>query len=111
MEKVRRKKLVSSTLVIVILAFVHLADAQQPAKIHRIGYLESRSSASPVFQDALRELGYVEGKNVAFEYRFAEGNEGRFPDLAADLVRLKVDVIVALNIAAASAARKSTSTI
>jgi putative ABC transport system substrate-binding protein len=111
MEKVRRKKLVALTLLIVILASVHLADAQQSSKIHRIGYLEIRSSASPVFQDALRDLGYVEGKNVAFEYRFAEGNEGRLHDLAADLVRLKVDVIVALNIAAARAARKSTSTI
>ena len=93
------KRISVSMLAVVILAFVHLADAQQPKKVHRIGYLSSSDPASdsPRFEAirlALRELGYIEGQNIASEYRYAEGKLDRLPDLAADLVRLKVDLIV-----------------
>jgi ABC-type uncharacterized transport system substrate-binding protein len=76
------------------------ADAQQPKKVPRIGFLlaPARSAVSEpldAFRQGLRELGYLEGQNIVIEYRYAEGKLGRLPDLAAELVRLKVDVIVA----------------
>jgi len=87
---------------LVALAFVpfRLAEAQQPKKVPRIGFLlaPSRSAVSEsldAFRQGLRELGYVEGKNIVIEYRYAEGRLERLPDLASELVRLKVDVIVA----------------
>ena len=75
------------------------AEAQQPKKVPRIGYLSSGdpasdSARSEAIRLALRERGYVEGQNIAIEYRYAEGSVDRFPELAAELVRLKVDVIV-----------------
>ena len=75
------------------------AQAQQPAGIPRIGILIAASASFisarvEAFRQRLRELGYVEGKNIVIEYRYAEGKLERLPDLAADLVRLKVDVIV-----------------
>jgi putative ABC transport system substrate-binding protein len=75
------------------------ADAQQPAKIPRIGFLSSLSPAvvsdrMEAFRQGLRELGYAEGKNIVIEYRYAEGKTERLPELAAELVRLKVDVII-----------------
>ena len=74
-------------------------DAQQPGKIFRIGLLDaSTASGSAVLVDALRQelskLGWIEGKNITIEYRFAEQKNERLPELAADLVRLKVDLIV-----------------
>ncbi len=91
-------------------------DTQAQQKVRRIGLLLSTtpSAASHVtaaFSEALRELGHVEGKNVTLEYRWAEGRAERFPELAADLVRLKVDVIVTSSSPAADSARKATSTI
>ena len=76
-----------------------VAQAQQPARIPRIGILIAPSASSfsarvEAFRQRLRELGYVEGKNIVIEYRYAEGKLERLPDLAAELVRLKVDVIV-----------------
>ena len=73
--------------------------AQQPGKIFRIGFLDSSTaSGSAVLLEAFRQelskLGWIEGKNIAFEYRFAEQKSERLPELAADLVRLKVDLIV-----------------
>ena len=72
--------------------------AQQPKKVFRIGYLSERASARdhPVrgISAGLRELGYIEGQNIAIEYRYAEGKLDRLPELAAELVRLKVDIIV-----------------
>jgi len=84
---------------VVLLALGVIAEAQQPKKVSRIGYLVSsdsitESSRSEGIRQALRDLGYVEGKNIAFEHRYAEGKLDRFPELAAELVRLKVDVIV-----------------
>src|SRR2546426_9821841 len=75
-------------------------DAQQPGKVARIGVLSQGSSTSgqhirEAFRQGLRDLGYVEGQNIVIEYRYAEGKAERLPDLAAELLRLKVDVIVA----------------
>jgi putative ABC transport system substrate-binding protein len=76
-----------------------VAQAQQPKKVIRIGYLSplnpaSESSRSEAIRLALRELGYIEGQNIATEYRYAEGKRDRYSQLAAELVRLKVDIIV-----------------
>jgi len=89
-------------LVVLVFAFAMggaVATAQQPKKVTRIGYLSSGDAASEstrfeAIRLALRELGYIEGQNIAFEYRYAEGKRDRYPELAADLVRLKVDIIV-----------------
>ena len=75
------------------------AQAQQPKKVPRIGYLSavdpaSESARAEAIRLALRELGYIEGQNIAIEYRYAEGKPDRLPELAAELVRLKVDIIV-----------------
>ena len=75
------------------------AHAQQPKKVPRIGYLSStdparESARAEAIRLALRELGYIEGQNIAIEYRYAEGKPDRYPELAAELVRLKVDIIV-----------------
>ena len=87
-------------VTIFYLAIVDLADAQQPKKVPRIGYLsttdQSRDSTrSEAIRLALREFGYTEGQNIAIEYRYAEGKRDRLPELAAELVRLKVDIILA----------------
>jgi putative ABC transport system substrate-binding protein len=90
--------------------------AQQPAKVSRIGYLSSGSPSTNLgyreaFLQGLRDLGYVEGKNIVVEYRWAEGRFERIPELAEELVRLKVDIIFAPNSALARAAKKATTTI
>jgi ABC-type uncharacterized transport system substrate-binding protein len=89
---------------------------QQPKKVPRIGYLStgdpaSESSRSEAIRRALRELGYIEGRNIAFEYRYAEGKQDRYPELAAELVRLKVDIIVAVGDLLTRAAKNATKTI
>jgi putative ABC transport system substrate-binding protein len=89
--------------------------AQQPARIPRIGILVAASASTvsarvEALRKRLRELGYVEGKNIVIEYRYAEGKRERLPDLAAELVRLKVDVIVASAPAAILAAKKASPT-
>jgi putative ABC transport system substrate-binding protein len=88
-------------LITVLLITAPIAEAQQPARIPRIGILIPASASFSffsarveTFRQRLRELGYVEGKNIVIEYRYAEGKLERLPDLAAELVRLKVDVIV-----------------
>src|SRR5262245_10169713 len=97
---------------ILVLAAITCAQAQQPGKIPWIGYLAATGSGpSPAFIQGLRDLGYVEGKNIAIVFRTAEGKSERNADLAAELVRLKVDVIVVDNTAAALALKKATSTI
>ena len=92
------------------------AEAQQAGKVYRIGYLSTPTRASvenglQAFLRALQELGWVEGQNLIIEYRWADGNVERLPDLAAELVRRKVDVIVAPAGSAALAAKNATSSI
>ena len=90
-------------------------EAQQPGKFPRIGYLGpgygQANARTDAFREGLRELGHVEGKNILIEYRYAEGKSDRLPDLATELVRLKVNVIVAPTTPAALAAKKATRTI
>src|SRR6266511_85131 len=100
-SKVQNRKLARSVALVVTLAMCGaVAQAQQPTKVPRIGYLNAGSSSSSIsarldsFRQGLRELGYVEGKNIVIEYRYAEGKLDRVLALAAELVRLKVDVIV-----------------
>ena len=94
-----RTKIISFLLATLLLVSIHLAEAQQPKKVSRIGYLVSsdpatESTRSEAIRLALRELGYIEGQNIAIEYRYAEGKQDRWPALAAELVSLKVDLIV-----------------
>ena len=89
----------SIVVAVVLLALGVTAEAQQPKKVARIGYLSTTDPATDSarvegIRLALRELGYIEGQNIAMEYRFAEGRSDREPGLAAELVRLKVDIIV-----------------
>ena len=107
----------SSILVAaMLLAVAVLAEAQQPGKILRIGFLDASTASGTaglveVFRQELNKLGWIEGKNITFEYRFAEQKRERLPELAADLVRLKVDLIVVTSGPAAAAAKGATTTI
>jgi putative ABC transport system substrate-binding protein len=106
----------SILVAVVLLAVAVTADAQQPTKVPRIGYLTASSpSTNPgrveAFQQGLRELGYVEGKNIVIEFRYAEGKLDRLPALVAELVRLKVDIIVSGGPAATRPAKEAISTI
>src|SRR5262245_52179630 len=92
------------------------SEAQQPKKVPRIGYLSNTDAATDsaraeAFRGGLRELGYVGGKNIVIEYRSSEGKTDRLPELVAELVRLKVDVIVATGPNATHAAKEATTTI
>src|SRR5262249_37270120 len=94
------RSIVICLLLTVLLFIISPAQAQQPKKVPRIGYLSVRdpageSTRSEAIRTALRELGYIEGQNIATEYRYAEGKIDRYPELAAELVHLKVDIIVA----------------
>jgi ABC-type uncharacterized transport system substrate-binding protein len=99
-----------------VLFFGVAADAQQPGKIFRIGYLDA-STASGIaplldaFRQELNKLGWIEGKNTTIEYRFAEQKLERLPELAVELVRLKVDLIVVPGVLPALAAKKATPTV
>jgi len=100
----------------VFLLTVSSADAQQTGKVPRIGFLDSSTAAGSAvlreaFRQELRKLGWIEGKNLMIEYRFAEQKPERLPELAAELVRLKVDLIVVFGGAEALAAKGATSTI
>ncbi len=105
-----------TTLGLGLLAAPFAAGAQQAGKVHRIGYLSGSSSTAQrdlieAFRQGLRELGWVEGQNIVIDYRFAEGRFDRLPDLAAELVRLKVDLIVAGPTPPAVAAKNATAMI
>jgi ABC-type uncharacterized transport system substrate-binding protein len=98
----------------VILTTTDAADAQQQAKVPKIGWLGARSASAPareVFMRELRSLGYTEGKNIAFEYRYAEGKLDRLPALVDELVRLNVDVLLTPSTPAAVAGKNATRTI
>ncbi len=105
------RKAVICLLTATVLSTVPFAEAQQAKKVPRIGYLFTGLLPPREFQQGLRELGYIEGKNIAFEYRTVEGKEDRLPELAAELVRRKVDVIVAPGGSPARAAKNATKTI
>jgi putative ABC transport system substrate-binding protein len=99
-----------------ILTTIHLAEAQQLTKVPRIGYLSGSSPSAiaariELFRQGLRELGYVEGKNILIEWRFAEGKLDRLPELSAELVRVKVDIIVSAGPQVTRPAKEATSTI
>jgi putative tryptophan/tyrosine transport system substrate-binding protein len=109
-------KVILFLLAASILICVHLAEAQQPGKIPRIGYLDNstasgRAGLLEAFWQEMRKLGWIEGKNITIEYRFAEQKRDRLPKLAADLVRLKVDLIVVTSGPPALAAKGATTTI
>jgi putative ABC transport system substrate-binding protein len=99
--KIQNRKWAESFIIAFIFVLVGTgAEAQQQKKIHRIGYLSSFDQASESARSAgiwlaLRELGYIEGQNIAIEYRYAEGKRERLSEVATELVRLKVDIIVA----------------
>ena len=110
------KKILIWLLVTLFVANVSVAQAQQPTKVPRIGFLAASSSSTnparmEAFRQGLRELGYVEGKNIVIESRYAEGKLDRFPALAAELVRLKVDIIVTAASSVTRAAKEATATI
>ena len=103
------------TLCALLVALSVFAEAQQTGKVYRLGYLtnasEIREDSEETFRNALRELGYVEGRNLAIEWRFSKGQLDRLPDLASELVNLKWDCIVALGVAPTRAVKEATNTI
>ena len=112
----KKAGVLSILFVVILLAVAVIAYAQQPTKIPRIGYLSPLDSASEstraeVIRLALRDLGYIEGQNISIEYRYAEGKRDRAPELAAELVRLKVDIIVVGGSSGTRAAMNATKTI
>lgn len=109
------KKTLALCVIALVLAWFGLLEAQQAKKSPRIGVLSSRLGPLPTregaFQEGLRRLGYVEGQSITIEYRYAEENLDRLPDLVAELVHSKVDVIVAVSTPAIEAAKNATKTI
>jgi putative ABC transport system substrate-binding protein len=98
-EAQMKKAAVPILVAVILLTVAVVTEAQQPKKVPRIGYLSGNDAAgdsarAEAIRLALRELGYIEGQNIAVEYRYTEGKPDRYPELAAELVRLKVDVIV-----------------
>ena len=111
-----RNLLIRLALCPLLLALCSSVEAQQPAKVPRIAYFSAGSASSQasrleVFKQGLRELGYVEGKNIAIEQRYADGKPDRVPELAAELVGLKPDIIVTGGPAATRSAKEATATI
>jgi putative tryptophan/tyrosine transport system substrate-binding protein len=112
---IRWRGAISTLLGAVVLAWVPLAaDAQQPAKVPRLGWLGNNSPTFPPYQrfrEGLRELGYIEGKTISIEARWAAGNLDRLPALASELVRLNVDVLFVAGDQGLKAAKEATATI
>ena len=111
-----KRKIIGLTFSALLFLLSFPADAQQPKKVQRIGLLSSGSPSSTkegveAFRQRLHELGYVEGQNIVIEYRYAEGVPDRFPNLAAELVKLKVDIIIVGGTPATQAAKNATKTI
>jgi putative ABC transport system substrate-binding protein len=110
-----KAKILAVVFLAIILVIVHLAEAQQPKKVPVVGFLlpdslSAYASYVEAFRQGLHELGYVLGENILIEYRYADGKRDRFSALAAELVRLKVDVIVVVG-GTVAAAKHATSTI
>jgi ABC-type uncharacterized transport system substrate-binding protein len=105
------KYILAVLLIFAALAVGSIADAQQPKRIPRVGFLEgatiAESQGIEPFRQGLRELGYVDGKNLSLEIRAMEGKPDRIPDLIAELIRSKVDVIFTPSTAGAQAAKKA----
>jgi ABC-type uncharacterized transport system substrate-binding protein len=102
------------TLLLSLLAVLPIATAQPQGKVYRIGFLGTNPLPAAwwdAFLDGLRERGYSEGQNLVFERRFSEGKAERFPEVAAELVRLRVDCIIVPTTPAALAAKHATQTI
>src|SRR5262249_53889581 len=115
-KKNMKKRITLWLLATLFLANVSLAEAQQSGKILRIGFLDSSTASGmavllEAFREELSKLGWIDGKNITIEYRFAEQKNERLPELAADLVRLKVDLIVTSGGPTPLAAKKATTTI
>jgi putative tryptophan/tyrosine transport system substrate-binding protein len=111
-----KSKITVLTLCAILLALCASAAAQQTGKVPRIGFLDGSTASGmagllETFRQEMRKLGWIEGKNIAIEYRFAEQKPARLPELAADLVRLKVDLIVVSGTSPALAAKSATTTI
>src|SRR4029077_7223416 len=111
-----KKKITALTLCAMLLAVGVSANAQQPGKVPKIGFLVVPSRAffadrMESFRQGLHSLGYVEGKNILIEYRYAEGKLDRLPDLAKELVSVKVDVIITTSDQSVLAAKNATKTI
>jgi len=105
------RKVLIYLLTTVLLSIAPFVGAQQPGKISRIGVLRGGSPPDPfveAFRQGLRDLGYVEGKNILIEYRYAEGKSDRLPNLAAELIRIKSDVIVTADTPPIRAAKDAT---
>ena len=116
LRQIMKQKFIGIALCAMLFTLSLPAEAQQPARIPRIGILAAPSASffsarDEAFRQRLRELGYVEGKTLFIEYRYADGKRERLPDLAAELVRLKVDVIVTAGPGATLAAKKASATI
>ena len=111
------KKFFVLALSAMLYALCSSAQAQQPAKIPRIGFLSGSGDPNTpgfqieAFRRGLQELGYIEGKNILVEYRYIEGKRDRVPSLVAELVQLKVDVLVSPNLPSIRAAKQATKTI
>jgi putative ABC transport system substrate-binding protein len=115
-EKPMNQTIFRFTLCAMLVALCYSASAQQPGKIFRIGFLDNNTASGMAvllgtFRQELSKLGWVEGKNITIEYRFAEQKPERAPELASDLVRLKVDLIVVAGGPVALAAKRATTTI
>ena len=115
-SKIQNLKWAGFFAILLLVGCVGMAEAQQAAKVYRIGALRSHlpsiaKDSHEAFRQGLRELGYVEGKNILIEYRYAEGKLDRLPALAEELVRLKVDVILVGGGEPTRAAKRATSTI
>src|SRR5436190_3339405 len=110
----KKAGVLSILFVVALLAVAVIADAQQPKKVPRIRYLSGAGDPSnpgpnvDAFRRGLQELGYIEGKNILVEYRYIEGKRDRVPSLVAELVQLKVDVLVSPNLPAIRAAKQAT---
>ncbi len=110
------KKAIATWLVSLTFAPVHFVEAQQPKRVPKIGYLSTGSATTDdprieAFRQGLRDLGHVEGKNINIDFRYAEGVAERLPELAEELVRLNVDVILTPGTLAVQAAKQATTTI
>jgi len=118
-EKGMNTKIIAIVITTLTLAFALPAESQQTGKVYRIGFLASGSPPDPsvplspfaAFRQGLRELGYIESRNILLELRYAKGDYDRLSSLAADLIKVKVDVIVASGLSAVRAARNATDTI